>query len=160
MKFALPCLFAALLATPALASDFQAGDLTVSQPWSRALPPVSPTGAAYMIIRNDGQQADRLLGAKTPVAGHAELHEHVHADGLMKMQQRESVEIAPGEAVSFEPGGYHVMLFQLQQPLVAGERYPMTLQFEQAGAVEIEVSVHDSASDTGNAHRSGGHHHH
>lgn len=132
---------ATLLGTQALAHDFTAGDMHIIHPWSRALPPVAPTGAAYLVLENKGEQADRLIAATSPIAGRVELHEHIHQDGLMKMQQIDSVEIAPGAAVEFKPGSHHFMLFGLQQPLTEGSSYPMTLSFEQAGDVEIEVKV-------------------
>lgn len=130
-----------LLGAQALAHDFTAGDMHIIHPWSRALPPVAPTGAAYLVLENKGEQADRLIAATSPIAGRVELHEHIHQDGLMKMQQIDSVEIAPGAEVEFKPGGHHFMLFDLQQPLTAGSSYPMTLSFEQAGEVEVEVKV-------------------
>ncbi|CEA05157.1 putative membrane or periplasmic protein [Pseudomonas saudimassiliensis] len=134
--------FSAILAgSPAMSHDFTAGDIHIIHPWSRALPPVAPTGAAYLGLENRGGQADRLIAATSPIAGRVELHEHVHQDGLMKMQQIDSVEIAPGTQVEFKPGGHHLMLFELQQTLVEGGSYPMTLTFEQAGEVEIEVKV-------------------
>lgn len=134
--------FGAILAgSPAMAHDFTAGDIHIIHPWSRALPPVAPTAAAYLGLENRGGRADRLIAAASPIAGRVELHEHIHQDGLMKMQQIDSVEIAPGARVEFKPGGHHLMLFELQQTLVEGGSYPMTLTFEQAGEVEVEVKV-------------------
>lgn len=69
------------------AHEYEAGQLHIDHPWSREMPPVAPTAAAYFVIHNKGSEADRLLSVSTPVAGKAELHEHVHADGVMKMQQ-------------------------------------------------------------------------
>src|SRR5690554_3996846 len=123
------------------AHDYQAGDLRVQHPWSRPLPPVSPTGAAYMVIENHGQQPDALIGVSTPIAGHAELHEHVHQGDLMKMQQIERVEIAPGDRVEFAPGGYHVMLFEDRKSTRLNSSYALTLEFERAGELEVEVQI-------------------
>ena len=109
------------------------------------MPPVAPTAAAYFVVHNKGVQADRLLAVQTPVAGKAEMHEHVHADGVMKMQQVQSVEVPAGGEVRFEPMGYHVMLFNLGQQAREGERFPLTLTFEKAGEVELEVAVHKDA---------------
>ncbi|WP_296129779.1 copper chaperone PCu(A)C [Pseudomonas sp. Ga0074129] len=140
-------LIAALL-SPSLfanAHDYSVGNLHIEHPWSRAMPPVAPTAAAYFVVHNKGSEADRLLSASTPVAGKAELHEHIHADGLMKMQQVQSVEIPAGGEVKFEPMGYHVMLFNLKQQAKDGERFPLTLTFEKAGAVEVEIAVQADA---------------
>ena len=123
------------------AHEFEAGQLHIDPPWSRALPPVAPTGAAYLSISNHGDTADTLLGAKTEVAGKVEIHEHVHADGVMKMQRVESLTIEPGATVTFAPGSYHLMLFNLARPLAAGDSYPLTLQFANTGEVEVQVNV-------------------
>lgn len=144
------------LSIPAVAHDFTAGDLHIQHPWSRALPPVAPTGAAYMVIENRGEDSDRLTGAHTPIAAHAELHEHVHRDDVMKMQEVDGVEIAPGSSVEFAPGGYHVMLFGLKKPLDAGTAYPLTLVFERTGEVEVTVNVQQ---DQPAEEHEGGHHH-
>ncbi|MBS7664005.1 copper chaperone PCu(A)C [Pseudomonas lalucatii] len=140
-------LSACLLGTSLLAGahEYGRGELHIEHPWSRAMPPVAPTAAAYFVVHNKGAQADRLLGVETPVAGKAEMHEHVHADGVMKMQRVQSVEVAAGGEVRFEPMGYHVMLFNLKQQAKDGERFPLTLTFEKAGAVEVEVAVHKDA---------------
>jgi len=134
---------AALLACalPSFAQDYKIADLLIEQPWSRELPPNAPAGAAYFNLHNQGSEADRLIGASTPRAEHSELHTHVHQDGLMKMTQIPAVELPAGEQVVFQPGGNHVMLFGLGQPLTAGEQFPLTLEFEKAGKVEVQVEV-------------------
>lgn len=151
---------ASLVSMPSVAHDYSSGDLHVQHPWSRALPPVAPTGATYLTIENRGEQSDTLVSVHTPIAGHTELHEHVHENDVMKMQRIDSVEIAPGQAVEFSPGGHHVMLFDLRQPLVAGQRYPMTLVFERAGELEVEVDVSEAVPDTGHGSDHGHAHHH
>lgn len=134
---------AALLACalPSFAHDYKAGDLTIDHPWSRELPPNAPAGAAYFTLKNQGAAADRLLGVSTPRAQKSELHTHVHQDGLMKMQRVPAVEIPAKGEVAFQPGANHVMLFGLTQPLKAGEQFPLTLEFEKAGKVEVQVKV-------------------
>lgn len=151
-----------LFSIQGMAHDYTHGDLHIQHPWSRALPPVAPTGAAYMKIKNQGEENDTLIAASTPIAGHTELHEHVHQGDLMKMQRIDKVIIAPGEQVEFSPGGHHVMLFELKEPLVAGNMYPMTLTFEQAGEIEIEVLVSEGAAAQEDAapHSGHGHSHH
>lgn len=154
--------FALLLpALLAQAHDYQAGSLHVDHPWSREMPPVAPTAAAYFVVHNQGAEPDRLLAASTPVAGKAELHEHVHADGVMKMQHVEAVEIPAGGVLKFEPMGYHVMLFELRQQAREGERFPLTLTFEKAGTLDVEVAVQKEAPATHEheAEQAAGHHH-
>ncbi|EPM82842.1 hypothetical protein A260_26986 [Pseudomonas syringae pv. actinidiae ICMP 19068] len=113
------------------------------------LPPNAPTVAAYFIIENKGDSADRLIGVDTPIAGQAQLHEHVHADGLMKMQHVQAVDIPAGAKVSFAPMAWHVMLLDLKDrsKLVVGQRFPMTLHFEKAGDVQVQVVVQKQAPE-------------
>ena len=148
-------LMLAALLLPATFSDahemaYQAGDLQVEQPWSMELPPNAPTVAAYFVIHNAGKTPDRLLSVQTPVAGSAQLHQHVHVDGLMKMQQVQSVDIAPGQDAIFAPMAYHVMLLDLKDrsTLVDGQQFPLTLHFEKAGDVTVQVKVLKQAPDS------------
>lgn len=127
--------------TLTMAHDFQVGDLSIAHPWSRAMPPNAPTGAAYLVIQNQGADADALVSVSTPIAEKAELHTHVMLGEVMKMQQVNSVGIPAGGEASFAPGGNHVMLFGLKKPLVADEFFPLTLVFEKAGAVDVQVKV-------------------
>jgi copper(I)-binding protein len=138
--FLLPACFAQ-------AHQYTAGSLMIGHPWSMELPPNAPAVAAYFTIENQGDAADRLLSVDTPVAGQAQLHEHIESNGLMKMQQVQTVEVAPKAKVSFAPMAYHVMLLDVKErsKLVAGQRFPMTLHFEKAGNVEIEVLVQKQA---------------
>jgi copper(I)-binding protein len=131
--------------TLAMAQEFTAGALRVDQPWSRALPPNAPAGAAYFVIQNSGTDADTLVSLSTPVADKAELHTHVMNGEVMKMQKVESVEVPAGGDAIFAPGGNHVMLFGLKKPLVAGESFPLTLVFQNAGAVDVEVKIEQDA---------------
>lgn len=129
------------LALPAAADDYMQGDLHIMAPWSRPLPAVSVNGAAYMTIMNMGSTADRLVSVSTPAAKKAELHNHFMEGGLMKMRPVEAVEIAPGGSAALEPGGLHVMLMGLTQPLEEGKSFPLTLNFEHAGSVEVQVVI-------------------
>lgn len=147
MKFQQALLLAALL-TPSLfvqAHEYSVGELQIEHPWSREVPPVSPTAAVYFSVHNHGAAADRLLSVTTPAAGRAELHQHVQTDGLMKMQHVQTVDIPAEGEVNFAPMGYHVMLFALKQPLKDGQLFPLTLHFEKAGEVQVEVAVQKNA---------------
>jgi copper(I)-binding protein len=131
----------------AAAKDYQVGDITVQAPWSQALPPNAPTVAAYFVISNHNTFADRLLGVDSPIAGSAELHQHLHQDGMMKMQQLDSLLINPEDDVVFAPMGYHVMLLNLHDdaPRAEGEHFPLTLHFEKAGDVTVDVEISSTA---------------
>ncbi|WPP00474.1 copper chaperone PCu(A)C [Pseudomonas sp. HR96] len=133
---------AAVLALPVQANDFAVGDLHILQPWSQELPPNSPTVAVYLVLDNQGMNADRLKSVDTPAAGTAEIHAHVDQDGMMKMQKVEDgVSVGPGTRVAFAPMGYHIMLTQLNGPLRDGQFFPLVLHFEKAGDVSVDVDV-------------------
>jgi len=129
-----------------LAPAAGAADLVVEQPWARATPGRAPNGAAYFVLVNQGRDGDRLIGAATAVAGKAELHTHVQAQGshgghVMEMRPIAEVEVKPGERVVFRPGALHVMLIGLKEPLKEGARFRLTLRFARAGDVAVEVPV-------------------
>ena len=125
------------------AADYRAAELTISSPWSMELPPNAPTVAAYFVIHNNGQNEDRLLSVETPIAGMAQLHEHVHANGLMKMHQVSDVNVPAGGDAVFAPMGYHVMLLEVKDKaaLTDGKTFPLTLHFEKSGDVTVQVEV-------------------
>ncbi|MGI3744344.1 MAG: copper chaperone PCu(A)C [Janthinobacterium lividum] len=125
------------------AQDYTKGQLTVAQPWSMALPPNAPTVAAYFVITNNGPDADRLEAVDSPIAGAAQLHEHINQNGLMKMQHVETVNIPAGGAVTFAPMAYHVMLLDLKDRtrLIDGQTFPLTLHFQKAGDLTVDVVV-------------------
>ena len=131
----------ALLSTPAAAGDYTVGDLTVHQPWARASIGQAQAAAAYVTVMNKGSLPDRLVAAEGTVANKIELHTHMMEDGVMKMRPVKAIEVAPGEPAVLKPGGLHIMLMGLKAPLVKGEKFPLTLVFEKAGRVEIEVPI-------------------
>lgn len=137
----------ATLAAPALAHDYRHGGLVIDHPWSRATPDGAGVGAGYMVIRNEGEEADRLVGGAAPFAGRVEIHEMAVEDGVMRMRALEDgLEIPPGTSIALKPGGYHVMFMQLQEPLVEGEVREATLEFANAGPIEVEFFVESMAA--------------
>ena len=149
----------AALSLSALAHEFKLGDLMIDHPWARASIGQTPNGAAYMTITTSGQETDRLMAVESDVAKRVELHTHMMEEGVMKMRQVEAIEVAPGEPTLLKPGGLHVMLMGLKTPLVEGESFPMTLVFERAGRVEVEVDIEsgtamDAPSGMGHDHDS------
>jgi copper(I)-binding protein len=137
--------FALLAATlccgTALADDYHVKLLRVSNPFARATPPGAKVAGAFMSIENQGKEADRLISASSPIAGLVEIHEMAMDGGLMKMRAVKGIDLKPGATVELRPGGYHVMLEDLKQPLKQGEQVPVLLTFEKAGRVEIKVKV-------------------
>ncbi|MCU7648897.1 copper chaperone PCu(A)C [Pseudomonas piscis] len=150
-------LLAALLlpASFAGAHEYKAGQLQIDHPWSQELPPNAPTVAAYFVLHNPGKNDDTLLSVETPIAGRAELHEHVMQGDMMKMQQVAKVVVPAGGEVRFAPMSYHVMLMELKDRslLSDGKRFPLTLHFEKAGDVTVEVAVQKQAPGAAQEHQ-------
>ena len=136
------------------AHEYKVGELEIAHPWSQELPPNAPTVAAYFIIHNAGKTDDRLVSVDSPIAPEAQLHEHVMQDDLMKMQQVPSVAIPAGGNVTFAPMAYHVMLLNPtdRSLLSDGKRFALTLHFEKADDVTVEVSVQKKPPETTQAH--------
>lgn len=133
---------AALSSFGAAAQEFTAGELVITQPWSRATAGGAKVGAGYLTITNKGTASDRLVGGSLPQAGRFEIHEMKMEDGVMKMRPLAGgLEIKPGETVKLAPGGYHIMFMNLKEPLKQGETLKGELQFEKAGTVAVEYEV-------------------
>lgn len=142
MRLCLLAFAATLLALPALAADVVKGDIRISQPWARATPGGAKVAAGYVTITNAGKTADRLIGGSAAVAGTLELHDMTTVDGVMRMRRIEGgIALEPGATVTLRPGGMHMMLLDLKQPLKQGETVKVTLVLEKAGPVEIEYAV-------------------
>ena len=124
----------ALTAIPAIAHDFRAGDIAIGHPWTRATPPGAKVGGGYLTLSNEGDATDRILGGTSAAAGRVEIHLMEMTDGIMKMRP-----VIGG--VEIAPGGYHLMLMELAQPIADGDRIPLTLEFQKAGKVEIELAA-------------------
>jgi len=138
-------LIAAMAIGISACSDDGSGGIEIDDPWARTSATVQNAGAAYMTI-TAGDTADALVGVSvdTSVAGMAQLHEStMGADGMMMMNAVPSIEVPANASVSLEPGGYHVMLMSLAEPLVAGAEFDLTLEFEGAGDVVVTVTVRD-----------------
>ena len=132
---------AAVLVLPAMAGDYTLGNLTISHPWSRATAPGIPMGVAYLAITNRGKAADALVAASTPAAAQVEIHQTTLSDGMARMRPVQEVVIAPGSTVKIEPGGIHLMLVGLKQPLSPLDTVPLTLRFRDAGEITIQLSI-------------------
>lgn len=148
-----------MLAAPAGAQDVKAGDLVITQPWSRATPGGAKVAGGYLNIENKGAAADRLVGGAADVAGKFEIHEMAMNNGVMTMRPLDKgLVIAPGKTVKLAPGGYHVMLMDLKAPLKQGDKVPVTLEFEKAGKVKVSFDVQGvGAQAPAGAGHSGGH---
>jgi len=142
------------------AQEVKAGDLVIMQPWSRATPGGAKIAGGYLTIENKGTAPDRLTAASGDIAGKVEIHEMAMNNGVMTMRPLEKgLEIEPGKTVKLAPGGYHLMLMELKNPLKQGEKVPLELQFEKAGKVAVSLDVQGvGAQGPAAAGHSGGQH--
>jgi periplasmic copper chaperone A len=135
-------LMLALFAAPAAADEVKAGDLVITQAWSRATPGGAKIAGGYLTIENKGAAPDRLIGGAGDVAAKIEVHEMATKDGVMTMRPLEKgLAIEPGKTVKLAPGGYHLMMMDLKGPLKQGDKVPLTLEFEKAGKVNLSLDV-------------------
>lgn len=128
-------------ALPAVAGDAKVGDIEIKGAWARATPAKAPAGGAFVTIANTGAATDNLLGASAGVAKTVELHTHIAQGDVMRMVAVGSIEIQPGKSVDMAPGGLHIMLIGLHQPLKEGSSFPLELDFARAGKVTVTVDV-------------------
>ena len=113
----------------------------VEKPWSRATPPGAKTGVGYMVLRNKGASADRLVGVTSPAAARVETHVTVKDGEVMRMREVKGYDIPANGSFELRPNGPHLMFVDIKQPFKAGERIPATLRFEKAGEVRVEFEV-------------------
>ena len=135
-------MFSYFLVAPARAEEVKAGDLVITQAWSRATPGGAKVGGGYLTIENKGAAADRLIGGSGEVSARIEVHEMAMNNGVMTMRPLDNgLVIEPGKTVKLAPGGYHLMMFDLKEPLKQGDKVPITLEFEKAGKVKLSFDV-------------------
>lgn len=128
-------------ATHAQAQSQTTSSISIDHPWARATPAGTKTGAAYVTLANHGETADRLIRASTPFADKVQFHMEVEQNGVMRMRELFAVDIGPGTGFTFKPGGAHMMLVGLKQPLKEGQLLPLTLEFEKAGKIDVQAPI-------------------
>jgi copper(I)-binding protein len=142
LKMLAAALVAAACVANAAAHEYKVQDLLVDHPWSRATPQGAKVGSGYLVIRNNGKSADRLVSVSSPNAGKVEIHQMTTTGGVMKMRPVEGgIAVQPGKTVELKPGGYHLMFMDLPAPFKQGDKIPATLEFEKAGKVDVEFNV-------------------
>jgi len=143
-------LCAALATSPTLAHDYTVGSLKIGHPWARATPKGASIGGGYMKITNTGTASDRLIGGSTDISRSFEVHEMTMDSGVMRMRPvAGGLEIKPGQTVTLDPSGYHVMFVGLKDQLKQGDRFKATLQFAQAGKVDVDFIIEGLGAKTG-----------
>lgn len=142
--------------TPAEAhAETKIGDLTITGAFTRATLPKAPVGGGYFTVQNSGDADDRLISVSSPVAKEGQIHEMAMVGDVMKMQQlSDGLVIPAGETVELKPGGYHLMLMGLSEQLVEGETIPLTLTFETAGEITIDLPIAATAASGAPCHMS------
>ena len=130
---------AASFAVPAFADTH----IMIHDPYARSAGKAAKAGAAFMTIMNHGDEADRLISVASDAAARVELHTHKEiSDGVMQMMHvPEGFEIAAGDMLMLERGGHHVMMMGLTESFEQGKVIEVTLTFEKAGDVVVEVPV-------------------
>jgi len=111
----------------------------IEDPWTRATPPGAKVGAGYMKITSTG--ADRLIGASSPAAARVELHLTEKNGDVMRMREVKAYDIPARGGFELSPGGAHLMLVDIKAPFKEGAKIPVTLRFEKAGEVKVELQV-------------------
>ena len=131
----------------ALAGDYRQGDLSIEKPWARMTIGSRPA-AGYMKIHNMGDQADKVVSASSPMAERIELHTMTMNEGVMRMREIEYIEVPAKSAVELKSGGLHLMIFGLRHDMKPGAMLPVSVTFEKAGKIDMEVSLHGADGKT------------
>ena len=139
-----------LALTVLLAPAAAAAQAMVEMPWARATAPAAQTGAAYMTVTTTVD--DRITAVSSPVAANAELHETIEQNGVMKMEARPAMPLTGGKPLTMKPGSFHVMLLGLRAPLKQGDSFRLTMTFEKAPPVTVDVKVEAAGAAGPGAH--------
>ena len=115
--------------------------MQVEKPWARATVPGASVAGGYMVLRNAGAGADRLLSASSPAASKVELHVHINDNGVMKMREVQGYDVPAKGSFELKPGGAHLMFMDIKRPFKEGEKVAVKLKFEKAGELNAEFHV-------------------
>lgn len=115
--------------------------ITAQDSFVRETIPGTNISSAYMTLNNGSDKDLRLVSAISSVSERVEIHEHTMDGGMMRMRQRDFVEILAKDSTVFQPSGYHLMIFDLKQPLKADENIIITLQFDDQSSIDVKYLV-------------------
>ena len=143
MSFKATFFAAATAAMTLTGSAFADASIMVDDAYIRSSTATAQTAAAFMVLSNQGSEDDRLIGVRSENAERVELHTHQEdANGVMKMLEvAQGIPVPAGQSHALQRGGDHVMFMGLTAPLKQGESVPLTLIFEKAGEMVIDVPV-------------------
>ena len=130
------------------AAAISVGPIEITGAFTRATLPNAPVAGGFLTLSNTGSEDDRLISATAPIARETQIHEMAMDGDIMRMRQlADGIVIPAGESIVLEPGGFHLMFMGLTGPIVEGEVVPVTLVFENAGTVTIDLPAADTAAD-------------
>lgn len=155
-KFLLVLAAVAALAAPSFAHEQKLGDLVLHHAWARATPAGAKTGAVYVRIENHGMAEDKLIGVASDIAAKVEVHNMTMDNGTMVMGPAGELPIPMHGTLELAPHGLHIMLMGLKKPLSEGDTFPVTVTFEMAGAIDLQVVVEAIGSEGGHDGEAGG----
>ncbi len=131
------------------ATELTLGSLTLAGFFTKATLPNQPVGAGFLTITNAGTEDDRLIAASSPMAADVQIHEMKMDGDMMKMAELpDGLLIPAGQTVTLAPGGFHLMFMDLTAAFVAGAVVPVSLTFEKAGTIDIELPVLANSAET------------
>jgi copper(I)-binding protein len=143
---------AVLAAAFLLAAAPACAQVAIEKPWARATAPGAKVAGGYMVIRNNGHAADRLVAASSEVSARVEFHVHEREGEVMRMREVTGYDVPAGRSFELKPGGAHLMFVELRRAFKEGERVPVTLKFEKAGEVRAELHVGPLGGSAAPAH--------
>ncbi|MBA6415391.1 copper chaperone PCu(A)C [Colwellia sp. 6M3] len=119
----------------------EVNEISVEDGYVRESIPGTSISSAYMTIKNLSSTDTRLVSASSEVSERIEIHQHTMVDGLMRMRQRDYVDILANNSTVFQPSGFHLMIFNLKEPLKAKEKVIITLHFDNQSSLEVNYTV-------------------
>ena len=118
-----------------------ASDLSVMHPYARAVPEGHPNSAAFMVIKNSGNEDRALVNARSNISKVVELHTHKKEKGMMRMRRVDQIDVKAGSKTVLKPGGLHVMFIGLKQQLKVGDKVDLELVFDNGQTMKLSVPV-------------------
>jgi copper(I)-binding protein len=121
-------------------------DISIENAWGRPSPKVATVGAFYLLIKNDGNEEDKLITGQSPACGVVELHEsYMTEDGAMGMRPVEGgfIEVPAGGEAELKMGGLHIMCIEKLEEFTVGAILPLTLIFEKSGEMTIDIEIRE-----------------
>lgn len=130
-----------------------AGGISAQNAWARPTVEGMRHGGVFVELENRSGRDDVLIAGGSPAAARVEIHEHVRVRDVVRMREAAGGAVLPqGKQTVLRPGGHHIMLIGLKQPLAEGSRFPLTLEFKHAPAQTVEVEVKNAAYLPAHAH--------